>query len=424
MNLQGKAVRVTIYIGESDHYQGQALYMALLELLRREGASGATITRGLAGFGARSRIHTATILTLSEDLPLRIEWIDRIEIVERLMPQVKKMVDDGLITMEEIDVIQYAPGRHTDPLAQKVIDIMQTEVTTVRLDTPVREIVRLLLRRGYGSVPVVDKNHTLKGIITDGDLLLRAGVSARLDLQDVLTEMQVKQQISALQEREQTAVDIMTQPVISIQEMDTVRQALDRMVENNLKRLPVINKQGQLTGWISRVDVLRTLDYHHLPKDTTLRRQSGSTIAELMYRDVTAIRPDTPLEKILQVLESNSYRRVVVADEDDQVLGIITDGDLLRRSQNSDNPGLVARIRNLVTGKRPKTPLLASEETAANLMTTPVITITIDTSITEALRLMLHHKIKRLPVVDESGKLVGLLGRGNLLRGSFQQSES
>ncbi len=143
-----------------------------------------------------------------------------------------------------------------------------------------------------------------------------------------------------------------------------------------------------------------------------------------MYRDVTAIRPDTPLEKILQVLESNSYRRVVVADEDDQVLGIITDGDLLRRSQNSDNPGLVARIRNLVTGKRPKTPLLASEETAANLMTTPVITITIDTSITEALRLMLHHKIKRLPVVDESGKLVGLLGRGNLLRGSFQQSES
>lgn len=57
-------------------------------------------------------------------------------------------------------------------------------------------------------------------------------------------------------------------------------------------------------------------------------------------------------------------------------------------------------------------------------MTTPVITITIDTSITEALRLMLHHQIKRLPVVDKSGKLVGLLGRGNLLRGSFQQDNS
>lgn len=417
MQLQGKAVRVTIYIGESDHYQGKALYMALLELLRREGASGATVTRGLAGFGARSRIHTATILTLSEDLPLYIEWVERPEIVERLMPQVKQMVDDGLITMEEIDVIQYAPGRQADPLSQRVIDIMQTEVTSVSQETPVKDIVSLLLQRGFGSVPVVDENQALSGIITDGDLLLRAGVSARLDLQEILTEMQVKQQISDLQEREQTAVDIMTSPVIAAQEMDTVRQAVDRMVANNLKRLPVVNKRGQLSGWISRVDVLRTLDYHHLPKETTLHRQHGHTVAELMYRDVPAVEPETSLEKILQVLESNSYRRVVVVDKTGQVLGIITDGDLLRRSQEKDNPGLVARIRSLVTGKRPATPLLTSRETAADLMTTPVITITIDTSVTEALRLMLHHKIKRLPVVDKDGKLAGLLGRGNLLRG-------
>jgi CBS domain-containing protein/PII-like signaling protein len=420
MNLQGKALRVTIYIGESDHFQGKALYMALLELLRREGASGATVTRGLAGFGPRSRIHTATILTLSEDLPLKIEWVDRPEIVERLMPQVKQMVNDGLITLEEIDVIQYAPGRQADPLAQRVVDIMQTEVTTVTPTTPVKDIVQLLLRRGYGSVPVVNADRGLVGIITDGDLLLRAGVSARLDLQDILNEMQVMQQIGDLEEREQTAENIMTQPVIAIQELSTLRQAVNRMVKNNLKRLPVINIQGQLTGWISRVDVLRTLDYHHLPKDTTPQHQAGSTVAELMYSDVPSVALDTTLEKILQVLESNTYRRVVVVDNSGQVLGIITDGDLLRRSQDKDNPGLVARLRSLITGKRPQSPLLASQETAADLMTTPVITISIDTSITEALRLMLHHKIKRLPVLDDNGKLVGLLGRGNLLRGSIQ----
>lgn len=96
MQLSGKAQRVTIYIGEADHYHGQSLYMALLEYLKHEGASGATVTRGLAGFGAHSRIHTATIVDLSADLPIKVEWVDAPETVERLLPQVRKMVDAAL----------------------------------------------------------------------------------------------------------------------------------------------------------------------------------------------------------------------------------------------------------------------------------------------------------------------------------------
>lgn len=417
MQLQGKAVRVTIYIGESDRYHGKALYMALLELLRREGASGATVTRGLAGFGARSRIHTATILTLSEDLPLCMEWVDRAEVVERLMPQVRQMVDDGLITLEEIDVVQYAPGRRPNPLAQPVRDIMGTEVTTVSPETPVEEIITLLLRRGYRSVPVVDEERHILGIITDGDLLQHTGIAARLDLQEALNEQQVKHQIGSLQEREQTAADILTTPVITVGEMDTARRAVDLMVEHSLKRLPVVNSQERLTGWISRVDVLRTLEYHHLPEQSTRPRPHGRTIAELMYQDVPAVKPEARLEEILQVLETNSYRRVVVIDEKRAVVGIITDGDLLRRSRRSEHPGLVVRLRNLVAGKREKGQLLDSSETAADLMTTPVVTISLDAPLTEALHLMLDRQIKRLPVVNQSGQLVGLLGRGNLLRG-------
>jgi CBS domain-containing protein len=236
--------------------------------------------------------------------------------------------------------------------------------------------------------------------------------------------MQVKQQIKALEERNQTAADIMTRPVITIQEMATVGQAVDRMLQNQLKRLPVVNEKKQLTGWISRVDVLRSLEYHHLPIEPTPKAQSGRTIAELMYREVPAVKPDTPLEEILQVLEANSYRRVVVVDDSGRVAGIITDGDLLRRSQGGKNQRLLTRLRSLVTGKRPQTQLLDSKETAADLMTTPVITITVNTPLTEALRLMLHHRIKRLPVTDEEGKLVGLLGRGNILRGSLRPENS
>ena len=100
MQLQGKAMRVTIYIGESDHHQGKALYMALLQLLKHEGASGAMVQRGLAGFGANSRIHTASIVDLSTDLPIRLEWVDRPELVERLLPQVQAIVVGGVFTVE------------------------------------------------------------------------------------------------------------------------------------------------------------------------------------------------------------------------------------------------------------------------------------------------------------------------------------
>ncbi len=76
MQIQGAGERVIIYIGEAHQHKGKTLYMAILELLRSEGAAGATVVRGVAGFGAHSTIHTAGILSLSADLPIRIEWVD------------------------------------------------------------------------------------------------------------------------------------------------------------------------------------------------------------------------------------------------------------------------------------------------------------------------------------------------------------
>ncbi len=115
MQIQGKAYRVSVYIGEDDHTQGKPLYMAILEYLKREGAAGATVVRGLAGFGAHSQIHTANIITLSADLPIKVEWVDVAERVERLLPQVRQMVNDGLITVDEVEVVQYAAGRWPNP---------------------------------------------------------------------------------------------------------------------------------------------------------------------------------------------------------------------------------------------------------------------------------------------------------------------
>lgn len=108
--LDGNQLLVRVFIGESDRWKHQPLSTALLERLRKEGFAGATIFQGVAGFGARSVLHTAHLLRLSEDLPIVIEIVDSEEHVARLMPILDEMVTEGLVTVEKARVIKYAPG--------------------------------------------------------------------------------------------------------------------------------------------------------------------------------------------------------------------------------------------------------------------------------------------------------------------------
>jgi hypothetical protein len=108
--LEGEQWMVRIFIGESDRWHGQPLANALVERLRKEGFAGATVLRGLAGFGARSVVHTTHLLELSQDLPLVIEVVDTEEHVKRLEPILEEMVSDGLVTLEKVRVLKYKPG--------------------------------------------------------------------------------------------------------------------------------------------------------------------------------------------------------------------------------------------------------------------------------------------------------------------------
>ena len=101
------AIRVRIYFGERDHHGHNALWSAMLQFLRREGCAGATVTRGVAGFGAHSVIHAASIVDLSTDLPMVLEWIDTEPMVNRLLPQLGSMLDGGMITTEPVTIVAY-----------------------------------------------------------------------------------------------------------------------------------------------------------------------------------------------------------------------------------------------------------------------------------------------------------------------------
>lgn len=114
--LDGEQVLVRIFIGESDKWHHQPLSMALLERLRKQGFAGATVFHAVAGFGARSVLHTTHLLRLSEDLPVVIEVVDTEEQIQRLLPILDEMVPEGLVTLEKARVIKYAAGkRPLDP---------------------------------------------------------------------------------------------------------------------------------------------------------------------------------------------------------------------------------------------------------------------------------------------------------------------
>ena len=129
------------------------------------------------------------------------------------------------------------------------------------------------------------------------------------------------------------------------------------MITHSLKRLPVVDS-GRLVGWISRVDILRAIGQHQSLNEPLIYEAGNLpvdgraiTIADLMHRDVPVVSPQATLEEVLQALEQDRRRRAVVVDAEQQVPGIITDGDVLARSQHAAHPGLRGRLHALVTGQ-------------------------------------------------------------------------
>jgi uncharacterized protein len=109
MLTPGPAKKVTIYVGEDRQFHGHALYAGILEHLFQSGVAGATAVRGIAGFGAHHKMHTTRILVLTENLPVKIEFIDSQEKVDEVLPKLREMVQSGLITISDVEVVKHAP---------------------------------------------------------------------------------------------------------------------------------------------------------------------------------------------------------------------------------------------------------------------------------------------------------------------------
>ncbi len=107
MKISEKDVILRIYLGESDRIKGRPLYEQIVFEARKLHLAGATVLHGILGFGADSRMHTSKLLSLSDDLPVIVEIVDREENIDKLLPYLDKHVTEGLVTMEDVKVIKY-----------------------------------------------------------------------------------------------------------------------------------------------------------------------------------------------------------------------------------------------------------------------------------------------------------------------------
>src|SRR5581483_7258168 len=404
--MRGK--RLTIYLGESDKWHHRPLYLAILEHLRTAGLAGATVTRGIVGFGAHSKIKTARLLELSVDLPIVITAVDRAERIERVLPEVAAMMAAGVMTVDDTEVHFYSAAFAGGLPAVSVGDVMTRDPEAVTPETPIADVVARLLARDFTALPVVAAAVRKKGMSADSDLLEARLTEQRLGMSKVIGPELLAEQLARLKTAGATVRQAMRSPAVTVTATTPLAEAARLMHARQLKRLPVVDAAGRLVGVLSRLDILGCVvagAHRTVPPNARLP-QEHRTVAEIMDRDVPTVAETAPLDDVIERLLASPTARVVVVDAAGRPAGIVTDTGLLTllRSRWSEAAAQVRRHR----GRR-----------AADVMTAPVVTVPTSASVLEALTLTVARHVKRLPVVDERGRVVGVVSRPALLAASL-----
>ena len=239
-------------------------------------AARCLVTRGVEGSYENGEIATSRIEVLSYNMPVRLTIVAPASESERILAQAEKMVADGIITVQEVEVRSHKTRGYLIPRHTKVRDVMTRSPQKATLETPLSEVARLLLSAGFTALPVVDARNQPVGVISQGDLLYKADMPMRLGLLAESDSARVSTVLENLATRQ--AREIMTKPAIVIKEEKNVTDAVELMLIKQVKRLPVIDAAGQLVGVISRLDIFHSIlrecpDWHAFQKGDISRGQ-------------------------------------------------------------------------------------------------------------------------------------------------------
>ena len=417
---------IEIYSNEEARCREKPLPEAVLEYFRGlKIASRCIVMRGIEGGYENGEVATQNILVLSFNMPLKIEIVLPSAELDRVLPTLEEMVCEGIVAVREIEVRSHQARKRLLPRQIKVKDLMTASPSKVSPSTSLSEVARLLLSSIFNGVPVVDGEDRPIGIITQEDLIYRAKMPMRLGLLAESDRERVDTVLDSLQSIK--AEEIMTRPVVFVEEDEFATKAVNLMIEKRLKRLPVLDKRGKLAGMLSRVDIFSAImkespDWKAFQKKQ-IRVGNLRLVSDIMRRDTNSVSPETSVEDVIRIIDSDDIQRVVVLEKDGTFLGLISDRDLLV-AFSDHHTGIWDYFVSIVPfterGRRQKEIREhLRKKTAAEVMKTDLITVSEDTTLGEAIKLMTEKALKRIPVVDPGGKFKGMISRDEILRIGF-----
>ena len=416
---------IEIFTNEEAVYKGSPLYRAVVQYVSSlRIAARCLVTRCMDGCYENGEIATQSVLIASFNMPIIIKIILPSAQAKMILPTLEGMIDEGIMTVQETHVQCHKTHKRLIPRHLKVKDMMTPDPKCVLLTTSIREVVHLLLSSTFTGVPVIDQNDHPIGVISQGDLIYRGGMPARLGLLAESGKGNLDAVLESLSSKK--AQNIMS-PAISIKENELLTEAVAVMLKKDLKRLPVTDDHEKLTGILSRMDIFKTIssqapDWNEILKQNVLVGNL-KYVSDIMRRDVHTVLPDTLVEEILCMIDSNDIQRVAVVSQEGIFLGMISDRNLLMAFSNQKEGIWEYFAKKLPFGqKEGKEKALSRNlrsKKASEVMKTDPITVLENETIDEAIRLMTEKMIKRLPVVDTEGKFKGMISRESLLRAGF-----
>jgi CBS domain-containing protein len=306
---------------------------------------------------------------------------------------------------------------------RRVRDIMKIRVARVVKVTPLSEVVRILIEEGVKLLPVVNDEQRVPGVITLGHLLTHDQAFRRLDLRQVTSTEHLGHYVRQLFATAKTAGDVMQRHPLVMRDDATLEAAAQQMMSRHVTRAPVVNGAGTLVGLLDQADILRSVT--DLPKTSEAQPQEEAllpvghlrAVGEAVLSPVPLVALQTPLTEVLQTVQETALRRVIVIDEQGKAMGVIADLDILasRGLSVRRNPLLALADRFQLRIPEELFRRRSSPLTAREVMRPRLFSVTPATPIAEAIHLMLAERIKRLVVVDDEGKPLGMVNREQLL---------
>lgn len=420
---------IEIFTNEAARWQGRPVADAVVQhVASLKIAARCIATRGTDGCYESGEIASRRMEVLSHNMPVRIYIIVPAGEYERVIADVEKMVNDGIVAIHRLDVVSHKAHNRFIPKQVKVRDVMTHGPRSVAPSTSLGEVAESLLSSTFTGVPVVDEDTRPLGIITQGDLIYRGGMPVRLGILADSDERSRKAVFEFLHRKR--AEEIMTRPAVTIEEDRLLADAVEVMLNKNLKRLPVVDSAGKLAGMLSRVDVFRAI-MRESPDWKAFRErevvvENLRSVSDITRFDTHSVLPDASVEEVVRIIDSNDIQRIAVVDEDGKLMGVISDRDLLVAFADRDEgiKGYLARTMPLVRRTRKLREIWDRIEgkSASEVMKTNITTVREDMPVEEAIRIMIDKSLKRLPVVDSEGRFKGMVSRDSLLRMAYSLS--